>query len=57
MHWSAFGGVAATVQIGAGNLVPVPPIGAVNGDPTGSLVGPVSLTFTDTSGYLVEWEL
>jgi hypothetical protein len=57
MHWSAFGGVAATAQVGVGQLIPCPPLGAVTGDPMGSLVGPVSLTFIDTSGYFVEWEL
>jgi hypothetical protein len=55
-NWSAFGGAGATVQVAGGQLVPVPPLGAVNGTPLGSLIGPVVVAFVNTAGYLVEWE-
>jgi len=45
----------ATVQIGAGNLVPVPFPGSVSLDIRRELQGPVNVTFVGTSGYLVDW--
>jgi len=45
----------ATVQIGAGNLVPVPVNGSVSLDIRRELQGAVNVTFIGTSGYLVDW--
>ena len=45
----------ATVQIGAGNLIPVPNPGSVAADVENGLQGPLNITFVGTSGYLVDW--
>ena len=45
----------ATVQIGAGDLVPVPILGSITMDIGREMQGPVNVTFVGTSGYLVDW--
>ena len=47
----------ATAQIGAGDLVPVPVGGSVSLDVSEGILGPVTVTFVGTSGYLVDWFL
>lgn len=53
---AAFAAAAgATVQIGAGALVPVPVNGSVAMDVQRGILGPVNVTFIGTSGYLVDY--
>jgi hypothetical protein len=45
----------ASVQIGAGDLIPVPVGGTVSVGTDGGLVGPVNITFVGTTMYFVGW--
>ena len=45
----------ATVQIGDGDVVPMPASGSVAFTVNGGRVGPFNVTFTGTAGYLIEY--
>jgi hypothetical protein len=49
--------VPGTVQIGTGNLVPIPLHGSVTLDVGLGIMGPVDIIFTGVNGYLVEWRI
>lgn len=56
--WSAFSsGVNATVQINGGDIIPVPPAAAVQGEPNGALDGALfDFAGADLAGYFVEFK-
>lgn len=45
----------ASMSIGGGDAVPIPQNFGPDLTPKGNLVGPVTITFTGTASYIVEW--